>query len=111
MDARAAAVVEADEGRAGGLGEVHHLVDLLGVHLAQRAAENREVLAEDEDLAAVDQAPARDHAVGERTVVLDPEAVRPVTGEHVQLDERTRVEQQLDALTGGELAALVLTPD
>ena len=76
LDARAAAVVEADERRAGRLGEIHHLVDLLGVHLAERAAEDREVLAEHEDLAAVDGAPAGDDTVGERAVVLDPEAVR-----------------------------------
>ena len=111
LDAGAAAVVEADERRAGRLGEIHHLVDLLGVHLAERAAEDREVLAEDEDLAAVDRAPPGDHAVGERAVVLDPEAVRPVAGEHVELDERARVEQEVEALAGGELAPLVLAAD
>ena len=104
LDARAAAVVEADERRAGRLRQVHDLVDLLGVHLAERAAEDREVLAEDEDLATVDRAPARDHAVGERPVVLDAEAVRAVAGQHVELDERAGVEQQLEALPGGELA-------
>ena len=86
-------------------------MDLLGVHLAERAAEDREVLAEHEDLAAVDRAPAGDHTVGERAVVLDAEAVRPVAGEHVELDERAGVEQQVDALAGGELAPLVLAPD
>ena len=45
LDARAGAVVEADQRRADRLGEVHHLVDLLGEHLAERAAEDREVLA------------------------------------------------------------------
>ena len=105
------AVVEPDERRTDRLGEVHHLVDLLGEHLAERAAEDREVLAEHEHLAAVDRAPSGDHAVGERPVVLDAEAVRPVAGQHVELDERAGVEQQLDALAGGELAPLVLAPD
>ena len=68
LDARAAAVVEADERCADRLGEIHDLVDLLGVDLAERAAEDREVLGEDEDLAAVDHPPAGDHAVGERPV-------------------------------------------
>ena len=45
LDAGAGAVVEADHRRADRLGEVHHLVDLLGEHLAERAAEDREVLA------------------------------------------------------------------
>ena len=35
----------------------------------------------------------------------------PVAGEHVELDERARVEQQFDALAGGELAPLVLALD
>ena len=43
--------------------------------------------------------------------VLDAEAVRAVAGEHVELDEGAGVEQQVDALAGGELAALVLAPD
>ena len=66
---------------------------------------------EHEHLAAVDRAPAGDDTVGERPVVLDAEAVRAVAGEHVELDERAGVEQQVDALAGGELAALVLAPD
>ena len=88
--------------------EVHHLVDLLGEHLAERAAEDGEVLGEDEDLAAVDRAPAGDDAVGERPGVLDAEAVGPVAGEHVELDEGVRVEEQVEPLAGGELAPLVL---
>ena len=80
-------------GAPDGLGEVHHLVDLLGEHLAERAAEDGEVLREHEDLAAVDRPPTGDHAVGERAGVLDPEAVGPVAGEHVELDEGVGVEE------------------
>ena len=111
LDARAGAVVEADDRRADRLGEVHHLVDLLGEHLAERAAEHGEVLAEHEHLATVDRSPTGDDAVGERPGVLDAEPVGAVAGEHVELDERARVEQQLDALAGGELAPLVLALD
>ena len=111
LDAGAGAVVEADHRRADRLGEVHHLVDLLGEHLAERAAEHGEVLAEEEHLAAVDRAPAGDDAVGERPGVLDAEAVGAVAGEHVELDERVGVEQQVDALARGELPALVLALD
>src|SRR4051812_49173310 len=84
---------------------------LLGEHLAERAAEDGEVLAEEEDLAAVDRAPPGDDAIGERTGRLDAEPVRTVAGEHVELDERARVEQEVDALPSGELAALVLARD
>ena len=91
--------------------EVHDLVDLLGIDLAQRTAEDCEVLAEDEDLAPVDGAPSGNHAVGERAVVLDPEAMRPVARQHVELDEGAGIEQQVEPFAGGELAPLVLAPD
>ena len=86
-------------------------MDLLGEHLAERSAEHGEVLAEHEDLATVDRSPTRDDAIGEGPGVLDPEAVGPVAGEHVELDERARVEEQFDPLAGGELAPLVLALD
>jgi hypothetical protein len=88
LDTRPPAVVEADDRRADRLGEIHDLVDLLGVHLAERPTEEREVLGEDEHLAAVHRPPTGHDAVGERTVVLDAEAVGAVAGEHVELDER-----------------------
>ena len=86
-------------------------MDLLGEDLAERATEHREVLAEDEHLATVDRAPAGDHAVGEGAGVLDAEAVGAVAGQHVELDERVGIEQQLDPLPRGELAPLVLALD
>ena len=64
-----------------------------------------EVLAEDEDHPAVDRAVAGDHAVAPGPVVLQAEAVGPVAGEHVELGEAARVEQEVDPLAGGQLAA------
>ena len=85
-------------------------MDLLGEHLAEGAAEHGEVLAEDEDLAAVDRAPAGDDAVG--VGPLEQAAVvGPVAGEHVELVERALVEQELDALAGEHLALGVLALD
>ena len=63
LDAGAGALVDADQRAAGLHREVHHLDDLLAVHLAEAATENRDVLAEDADLAAVDGAVAGDDAV------------------------------------------------
>jgi hypothetical protein len=111
LDTGATPVIEADDWCAHRLGQVHDLVDLLGIDLAQRAAEEGEVLGEHEDLAAVDRAPAGDHSVGQGPVVLDPEAVGPMAGEHVELDERARVEQPLETFADGELAPLVLALD
>ena len=80
LDAGAGAVVEPDHRRARRLGQVHDLVDLRGVGLAQRAAEDPEVVGVDEDRAAVDRAPAGDDAVGVGAVALQAEPGRPVPG-------------------------------
>ena len=63
LDPGAGALVDADDRAAGLDREVHDLDDLLAVDLAQRAAEDREVLGEHADLAAVDGAVAGDDAV------------------------------------------------
>ena len=76
--------------------EIHDLADLLGVGLAQRAAEDREVLREHEDLAPVDGAVARDDAVAVGPPLGQPEVRAAVLHEGVQLDQRARVEQPLE---------------
>ena len=81
------------------------------VHLAQRAAEDREVLAEDADLAPRDLAVAGDDPVPQGLVLLQPEVVGSVHPVTVQLDEGAVVEQQLDALAGRQLAAFALLLD
>ena len=110
MDAGPGAVVEADHGRAHRQGQIHHLVDLLGEHLPQRAAEHGEVLGEQEHLAAVDGAPAGDHAVGVGPL-FDPAVEGPVAGQHVEFVEGAVVEQVFDALPGQHLALVVLAVD
>ena len=111
LDAGPAGVVEPDDRAAHAHGQIHHLDDLLGEDLAEAAAEHGEVLAEHADPAAVDRAVAGDDAVAPGAVVLEAEPVGAVTGEHVQLGERSRVEQQVDPLAGGQLAAGVLARD
>ena len=78
--------------------EVHHLADLLGEDLAQRAAEDREVLREDEDLAAEDRPVAGDDGVAVRAAVHHPEVRLAVADVAVELDERARVAELLGAL-------------
>ena len=111
LDAGAGALVDADDRAAGLDREVHDLGDLLAVDLAQRAAEDREVLGEHADLAAVDGAVAGDHAVAVRPVLLEAERRRAVPGQLVELDERALVEEQLDPLAGGLAALGVLLLD
>ena len=111
LDARAARVVEADDGRADLHREVHHLADLLRVGARERAAEDGEVLREHEDLAAVDDAVAGDDAVAEDLLLLHAEVGAAVGDELVELDEAAGVEQGGDALARGQLAGLVLLVD
>ena len=87
---------------------LHHL---LAHHLAERAAEDGEVLAEDAHAAAVDRAVAGDHGVAPGPVLLHVELVRAVAHERVELLERAGVEQLLDPLAGRVLAAFVLLLD
>ena len=111
LDAGAARVVEADDGHARLHGQVHHLADLAGVGLGQRSPEDGEVLREHEHRAAVDPPRAGDDAVAGDLLVLHAEVVALVHHEAVDLEERARVQQQLQPLAGGLLAGLVLAPD
>ncbi len=111
LDARAARIVQADHRGADLHGLVHDLADLLGMRLRQRAAEHGEVLAEDEDEAAIDHAVARHHPVAGDFLVLHPEVRAAVLDEHVPFLEGAVVQQQFDALARGELAFLVLRLD
>ena len=111
LDARAAALVDADDRAAVLHREVEDLDDLLAVHLAEAAAEHGDVLGEDRDRPAVDGAVAGDDAVAERALVVHAEVGRPVAGELVELGERARVQQRLDPLARGHLPRGVLLLD
>ena len=108
LDARAAGIVEADHGRAGLQREVHDLADFLRVGFGERAAEDREVLREDVDQAAVDAAVAGDEAIAGDDLLVHAEIAAAVGDQLVDLFEGAFVEQQFDALAGGEFALLVL---
>src|SRR5208337_4959279 len=76
--------------------------------LGERAAEHREILGENIGDAAVDRAPARDHAVAWDFARLHAEIDAAMLDEHVVFLERSIVEEQGDALAGGQLAPFVL---
>ena len=111
LDPRAARVVDPDDGAAVLHRQVHHLADLLGEHLRERTAEDREVLREDEDLAPEDGAVAGDDGIAPRPVLAHPELDLAMPREAVELDERPRVEELLDPLARQELPALPLALD
>ena len=111
LDARPAGVEQADDRRARLHRHVLHFHDLLRVGLGERAAEHGEVLGEQENGAAVHGTPAGDDAVAGDFRFLHAEVAGAMLDEHVEFLERALVEQQLDALARGELAALVLRLD
>ena len=108
LNARAAGIVEADDGGAGFEREVHDLDDLLGVGFRERAAEDGEVLREDVGRAAVDEAVAGDEAVAVDDLLVHAEIAAAVADEFVDFFEGAFVEQEVDAFAGGELAFFVL---
>ncbi len=85
---------------------------LAAVGLRERAAEDREVLSEEIDQPRIHRAVAADDAVaGDGRGLVHAEVAAAVGDEGVDLDERAGVEEQLDALAGGELARRVLLVD
>src|SRR6266849_2008958 len=111
LDARSARVVETDHGRAGLHGEVHDLHHLLGEGAGEAAAEDGEVLREDEHQAAVDGAVAGDHAVAVDLSLRHAEVAAAVGLEAVELDEAARIEELLDPVPRGALALGVAPGD
>ena len=111
LDARAARVVEAKDRSADLHRDVHDLADLGGMHARQGPTEDREILAEDIDEAAVDRAVAGHHAVARDFLVFHAEIDRTMLDEHVELLERPGIEQRIDALARRQLAFGVLRLD
>src|SRR5207245_9315564 len=84
--------------------QVHELGHLLREVARGAAAEDGEVLREDEDQAAVDGAVAGDHAVAVDLPLGHAEVEAAVGLEAVELDEAPRVEELVDAVARSALA-------
>ena len=108
LNARAAGIVEPDDGSAVAHGHVHDLADFRRVGFRQRSAKHREVLREGVDHAAVHAAVAGDDAVTGNDLVAHPEIGAAMGDELVDFFEGAGIEEPLDALARGQLALLVL---
>lgn len=75
------------------LGQVHDLVDFLGMRLSERASEYPEVVRVDHHVAPENTPRARHDAVGARAAALQPETGRPVPAERLDLGEGTSVKK------------------
>ena len=108
LNARAARVVQADNRRAHLDREIHDLHDFGGVGFGQRSAKDGEILCERVDGTSVYAAVTGDDAVARDDLVGHPEIEAAMGDELVDFFERIRIEQQLDALAGGQLAGRTL---
>ena len=111
LDARPARVHQPHHRRAHLHRQVHGLADLRPNDLRQRAAHDGEVLREDEDQPPVHQPVACDDGVAQDPLLGQAELRGPVRDEGVQLFEGARVQEQVDALPGGQLPLCVLLLD
>src|SRR5687768_15998665 len=98
MNSRAARVDEPDYRSSAAQCEIHDLHDLVREGLRQRASENREILGEDVDHAAVDLAVPRYHANTVILLGLEPEVSGAVNDETIELHERALVQKKLQTL-------------
>ena len=84
LDARATRVVDADDRDPVAQCEVHHLDHLLREDLAERAAIDGEILREDADGPAVEQAKSGDDTVAEGMPLRHREVLGAMDGERVE---------------------------
>src|SRR6185312_6385110 len=111
LDTSAGGVEQPDEGHPLLQGDLAQAADLELTGHPHRAGHHGEVVGGDAAGATVDVAPAGDHAVGGRLDVVHRALGEVRAAVEAELDEAALVDQQVDALAGGELAALVLLGD
>ncbi len=108
LDPRTARVVEPYHGGTHLHGQVHDLADLPRVGFGEGAAEDREVVGEEEYGPAVHAAEPRHDAVARDALSVHPEIAAVVLHQGVGLFEGTGVEEEVHPLARRQLAGLVL---
>jgi hypothetical protein len=92
LDARAAGVVEADDGRAGAHGQIHNLANFPRVGFRERAAKNGKVLRKYVNQAAIDAPKPSDETIASRALLLHAKIDATVADKLVQFFKRAFVE-------------------
>ena len=111
LDPGAAGIDQPDDRGADLDRQIHHMADLAGMRLSERAPHDREILRIEVDLPAADLSRADDHPVAVKLLLVHPELGRLVGDEHLDLHEAPRIHQRIDPLPGAQLAAFVLLVD
>jgi hypothetical protein len=108
LDTGPARILDADHGHADLHRHVHGLADFRRVHLAERAAYDREVLGEDKNPAALDRSIARHDTLARGLDLVHTEFVAAMLDKGVEFDKTARIEQCGDALARGGLSLFML---
>jgi len=108
LNARAARIVDPDDGRAVLQGQVLDLGDLGGMSLAKGPTHDGEILGKDVDQPAADRTIARDHPITQGDALAHAKIAHMVCGQGIQLLEAALVQQRGDALSSGHLAFFML---
>ena len=111
MNARAARVFEPDHWHSRLDSQIHHLADFLRVGFGETAPKHGEVLGKQIHWPTIDQGVTSHYAVPQ-DLLFPHSKVRATVG-HIPIEfhKRPLIHQEVDALTGGELAFLVLYID
>lgn len=109
LDARAATVVEADDGSANLQRLIHDLADLRGIGFRQCTAEDSEILGESEDDTAVDPAISSDYAISRNTLSVEAKILGAVDDQLIEFLKGAGVQEKVEALPGEEFSLGVLT--
>ena len=109
LDAGAAGIVQPNDRRTDLHRLVHDLDDLGSVGLAERAAEDGEVLGEDEHQTTLNASVAGDKTVAVDHLLVHAELESAMSDKLVGLFEGSLVEQKLNPLASGHFAELVFS--
>ena len=111
LNARAARIKDPDHRRTNFRRGLLNFDNLLGLRERERSAKHCKVFREHIDQTAIHRAMACDYAIAGNALFLHAEIVAAMFDKHVGFFETTFVEQNRDALAGGELALLMLAFD
>ena len=111
LDARAGGVEQPDDRDALTQRDLTQTLGLVLTHLTHRAGHHREVVRAHRNSAAIDLAYAGNHAVRREVPLVGLDRGIHRVGELAELDERVRIEEQVDALPDGHLAHRALPLD
>ena len=108
LNTGAAGIIQADDRRADLDGLIHHLAYLAGIGFRQGPSEHGEILAEDEHQAAIDPTVAGNHAIPGNALLFHTEIAAAMLDKGVPFLKTPGVQQHVQTLARGELAAFVL---